>query len=207
MNTSRRFRSNRNGGRLNPPNKRRTGRRSGRDAQSWSLFQLKPAFPGQQVGVFRVFADPIKATTTVTTGLIATTIPITTALISSFSTRFAMWDEYRITRLRVMFRNFSSANPGLVRAWIEPRSTATPTLAISEASEGLAFNASDIVNPHLLDYKVMDPVLADFTAIGTTQNIGNINWFTNNANYGSSTVATDYFLVHIEAVIQFRGLA
>lgn len=159
------------------------------------------------MGCFRIFADPIKATTTVTTGLIATTTAITTALVSNFSTRFAMWDEYRITRVRVLFRNFSSANPGLVRAWIEPRSTATPTLAIAEASEGLAFNASDITKGHLLDYKLMDPVLSDFTQVGTTQNIGNINWFTNNANYGSSTVATDYFLVHIEFVVQFRGLA
>jgi hypothetical protein len=192
-----------------PFRKRRLGKRRGvaRDSQSWSIFQLKPAFNGQQVGCFRVMADPIKATTTVTTGLIATTTPITSALISSFSTRFAMWDEYRVTRARIHFRPFAATNPGLIRAWIEPRSTATPTLAIAEASEGLAFSAADVTNTHLLDYKLMDPVFVDFTQTNATQNVGNINWFTNNANYGSSTVATDYFLVHIELVIQFRGLA
>ena len=188
------------------PRRIRTKRRA-RDAQNWSIFQLKPAFPGQQVGVFKIPCDPIKATTTVTTGQIATTTNITTGLISNFGTRFAMWDEYRITRVMVFFRCFSSSNPGVIRAWIEPRASTTPTLAIAEASEGLAFNASDVTRDHILDYKIMDPVYVDFTQVGTTQGVGWINWFTNNANYGSSAAATDYFMAHIVCTIQFRGLA
>ncbi len=184
-----------------------TGKGGGRDAQSWSIFQLKPAFPGQQVGCFRVLADPIKATTTVTTGAIATSTQLSYSLISSFTTRFAMWDEYRITRARIRFRPFSTTNPGVIRAWVEPRSSSTPTLAIAEASEGLVFSASDVVTDHLLDYKVMDPVYADFSGLNVTQPFGWLNYFTNNAQYGSSIVATDYFVASIEFVIQFRGLA
>jgi hypothetical protein len=181
--------------------------KQGKDSQSWSIFQLKPAFPGQQVGVFRVQCDPIKFTTTITTGLIASSTNLLTTLISSFSTRFAMWDEYRVTRVRSIFRPFSSSNPGIVRAWIEPRSNATPTLAIAEASDGLIFGASDVVHDHLLDYKIMDPVYVDYTQVSVTQSVGYLNVYTNNANYGSSAAATDYFAVSIEFVIQFRGLA
>jgi len=80
-------------------------------------------------------------------------------------------------------------------------------LAIAEASEGLAFNAADITRPHLLDYKIQDPVYVDFTALNATQSIGYLNVYTNNAQYGASTVATDYLVIHSEFVIQFRGLA
>jgi hypothetical protein len=118
-----------------------------------------------------------------------------------------MWDEYRITRARISFRLFSSANPGVIRAWIEPRSSAAPTLAIAEASEGLVFSASDTVTDHLLDYKIMDPVYVDYTALSATQSVGYLNVYTNNANYGSSAAATDYMVASIEFVIQFRGLA
>ncbi len=169
--------------------------------------RLLPAFRGQPVAQFWVPADPIKLTTTVTTGVIANTTAINYSLISSFTTRFAGWDEYRVIQVRIEWKCFSSTNPGMVRGWVEDRSNATPTLAIAEASEGLCFSAGDVVTPHVLTYRIMDPVYIDYTQLNATQTIGYINTYTNNANYGATGVATDYVGVHAKLLFQFRGLA
>ncbi len=53
----------------------------------------------------------------------------------------------------------------------------------------------------------MDPVYVDYTQMNSSQTIGYINTFTNNANYGSSTVATEYLVIIPNMLFQFRGLA
>jgi hypothetical protein len=90
---------------------------------------------------------------------------------------------------------------------VEDRSSSAPTLATAEAAKGLFFPAADITKMHLLDYKIFDPVYTDFTALNATQSVGYLNVYTNNANYGSSTVATDYFSITPVFTIQFRGFA
>ncbi len=185
---------------------RRSRRPANRGASEWSIFQLKPLFPGQQVGQFWVLADPIKLTTTVTTGVIANTTTLQASIITNFATRFQMWDENRLVRAVLEWRCFSSSNPGVVRGWVEPWDTATPTLAMAEASEGITFSASDITRPHVLDFKIFDPSRLDFTS-GTSSVIGYVKTYTNNANYGASTVATDYLVLHIRLLFQFRGLS
>jgi hypothetical protein len=169
--------------------------------------QLKPAFPGQPVVALKVRADPIKFTTTVTTGQIAVSTNLVYTLINNFTTRFATWDEYRVTKVLFRFNCFSSTNPGLIRAWIEDRSSSAPTNAIAEAEKGISFAAGDITRTHTLVYRIMDPVYVDYTALNATQSVGYLNVFTNNANWGSSTVATDYFTCVPEFTIQFRGFA
>lgn len=169
--------------------------------------QLRPAFPSQQVACLTIPGDPIKYTTTVTTGVIASSTAISYSLISTFTTRFAGWDEYRVTRVIFDCRTCSTSNPGLIHVWIEDRSNSTPTLAIAEAAEGLFFNMSASDTPHQLDYKINDPVYVDYTQLNATQTIGYLNVYTNNANYGANAVATDVLVIIPHFVIQFRGLA
>jgi hypothetical protein len=155
----------------------------------------------------KVPGDPIKYTTTVTTGVIAVSTNIVYTLISSFTTRFAAWDEYRVVRVQFKVRMFSSTNPGVVRVWVEDRLSSAPTLATAEAAKGLFINASCVNKEHLLDYKIYDPVYTDFTALNATQSVGYLNVYTNNANYGASTVATDYLMITPMFTFQFRGFA
>ncbi len=104
-------------------------------------------------------------------------------------------------------RFFSSTNPGIARIWIEGRSSSTPTLATSEADRGIVANCSDVAKEFRLDYKIMDPVYVDYTPVGTQQAVGYLNVYTNNANYGASIVATDYFVIIPQITFQFRGFA
>lgn len=154
-----------------------------------------------------MLGDPIKFTTTVTTGVIASSTQILYTLISSFTTRFATWDEYRVIRVRFHVRFFSSTLPGILRVWVEDRSNATPTLAIAQADKGLSPNMSDVARRHMLDYRIMDPVYVDYTQLNATQGIGYLNVYTNNAQYGSTVVATDVCVITPEFTIQFRGFA
>lgn len=155
----------------------------------------------------KVNGDPLKYTTTVTTGVIASSTNILYSLISSFTTRFATWDEYRVVRVLFRIRFFSSTNPGIVRFWVEDRSSSAPTLAIAEAARGVVANASDVTREFRLDYKIMDPVYVDYTQLNATQSVGYFNVYTNNANYGASAAATDYCVVTPVFTIQFRGYA
>ncbi len=169
---------------------------------------MRPAYTGQPCFATKIMSDPIKLTTTVTTGQIANTTTITNALITNFATRFAgMWDEYRIIKCRAIVVCFSSTNPGQMNHWFDEPSTAGAAPAIADARKNrcLRFNASDTGKPHQMTLTPHDPTLQQWndTAVGLT--IGVYKMYTDNANYGSSIVATDYCTVQFDLTIQFRG--
>lgn len=143
-------------------------------------------------------------TTTVTTGVIASVSPIRSADIPTFSTRFAGYKEWRIVKTVVKFKNFSSANAGLLVLWFDNQ-TYTPTLATSVDTRGLRFNMSDITKNHVLTYVPHDVDEQAWTAMGTDFTSGYIMFYTNNADYGAPVAITQIGLAEIVHTVQFRG--
>lgn len=166
---------------------------------------LRSAYQGQPTLQTKILTDAVKYTTTVTTGLIAQSYPVSEASITNFATRFATWSEFRLIRCKALIRMFSSVNPGVVKFWFEEKSSSTPTLGNANAARSLTRNCSAVDDVHSLTWTASDPLDLEWTAISGTKTPVYFKFYTNNANMGSSVVATDYFMVQLDLTYQFRG--
>jgi len=148
-----------------------------------------------------------KNATTVTTGLIAIAYNVNIGNVIGFATRFgSTFVEYRIVRARINIQMFSSTNPGVLRVWWDEKSNATPTEVEAEerATGSLSCSATDKVLTS--KWVCADPLDLQYQAIATTFTPVTFKFYTDNANFGSSIVATDYLEISGEFQFQFRGL-
>jgi hypothetical protein len=194
----------------NRASKKGTFPKSSRNQQQSMRFKeltLIRSYPRQVVMECWLPGIPTKFTTTVTTGLIAGTIAVNSNQVQSFATRFgSTFVEYRVVRARFRVRLFSSTNPGVLQFWIDDQSTATPTLAEAQERATLIESASATDNYPMLKWVNSDIGDLQYLAIGTPRTSATFKVYSNNANFGSSIVATDYLEVEPEFQFQFRGL-
>jgi hypothetical protein len=169
---------------------------------------LRPAFPGQPVGTFKILSNPVKLTTTVTTGVIASVVTLSSANVASFGTRFAGWEEGRIIKAMFKIDCFSATNPGRILMYQDSDDVTPPTLALAQSHKAKSFPASDVFEPHVLVFNnhALDK-LQYATVAGGLPTVGYIKVYTDNAALGSSIVATDYIGYTIEYTVQFRGFS
>jgi hypothetical protein len=149
-----------------------------------------------------------KLTTTVTTGVISSTTALNAAIIANFASRFGLFDEYLIESALLRFDCCSSSNPGIFNVWCEPESGATSAPAATDAKNNktLTFSCGDNSKTHVLRFNPHNPNTQIWTPITTvTQTCGNLKVYTNNADFGSTTVATDYVVVTGVMNLAFRG--
>jgi hypothetical protein len=150
---------------------------------------------------------PVKETTTVTTGLINSVYQIVSSNIVSFAVRFgATFVEYRIVQALAKLRLFSSTNPGVIQSWFDEQTTTTPALVEAQERYILSTSAASVDTRPQLMWTCADPLDLQYHAIGTAYTPVSFKFYTNNANFGSSVVATDYFEVEVSMRVQFRGL-
>jgi hypothetical protein len=164
-------------------------------------------YPGQAVWQVILPAEPLKFTTTVTTGVIASIYEVSASNITNFGGRFgSTFVEYRIIRAKFHIRVFSSTNPGVIQFWIDEKSMSTPTLAEARERATLIVPASAVDDRPLIKWVCGDTLDLQYVAIGATTNPSTLKFYTDNANFGSSIVASDYFIVEPLFEFQFRGL-
>jgi len=151
---------------------------------------------------------PMKFTTTVTTGQIAGRLQVEAANVTAFATRVgSLFVEYRIIRAIFKIRLFSSTNPGVLQFWVDEQSSAVPTLAEANERAVLICSAAAVDKALSLKWVAADPLDLQYTPIAITNIVpSTFKVFTNNANFGSSIVATDYLEVEPVFQFQFRGL-
>lgn len=186
-------------------NRQGTGRRTGGNRTDNALI-LRREFQGQPTCTHKLFNSGGPYSTTVTTGVIATLVSLTSAnLLPNLATRFVGYDQFRIVKVKATIRMFSSSNPGLVIAYFDD-TNAAPTGNASAFASSRRMNASDVVKPIVLTYIPRDPAQQFWSTVsGGSATIGYFKTYTDAANYGSSTVATPYYLVEYESTVQFRG--
>ncbi len=167
---------------------------------------LLPAYPGQVVDKLVITCTPSLLSTTVTTGVIAGTFLVRSSVIANFATRFgATFEEYRIVRARFVLRTFSSTNPGLFTHWIDEKDvTNPPTLAEAQQKSDRRFSCAS-PSPHVLTWTASDPLDLQYLDMATTTSVACYKIYTDNANFGSSAVATPYAEITASYWIQFRG--
>lgn len=150
---------------------------------------------------------PVKATTIVTTGVIATVYSINTSQIQAFSTRFgSTFDEFRIVQANLRLSLFSSTNAGLILVFIDENSSAAPTVAEARERSQRTISASAVDRNLTLNWIAADPADLLYTPIANSFTPASFKMYTDNANFGSSIVATDYFEITCQFRVQFRGL-
>lgn len=166
--------------------------------------RMRPSYPGQPTLEIWVPGTPEVLSTTVTTGVIAEVTTLSNALLPSFSTRFAAWVDHRITKYRVKVTNFSSTNPGLLNHWFDEESSNPPSSSNAISAKAKRFGAS-VVGTKTIEFTVRDPTQLNYSPLATSTTVGYYKMYTNNADFGSSIVASQYCLKEVEALCQFRG--
>ncbi len=92
--------------------------------------------------------------------------------------------------------------------WVEPLSSTAPTSAAAQQNSVVAFPAGGNDKVYKLVYRPIDFQYLDWIPTTTTNSpVGYFNIYTNNADFASSTTATDYVVVKAEFTVQFRGYA
>jgi hypothetical protein len=195
--------NNRNSARRGSKNRRYPSTKKGRIL----IAPLLKSYPLQNVMQITLPGTAQLVTTTVTTGVIAAVFPIIAASIPNFATRFgATWMEYRIVRVKFVFKTFSMTNPGLLTHWLDEKQAGVPTSAEALQVSRSQFSASS-PSPHTLVWTSQDPLDLQYIDIGTIVTImGTYKVYTDNANFGSSIVATAYGQICPYYIVQFRGL-
>lgn len=150
---------------------------------------------------------PILLTSTVTTGVISTILPIRASQIFNFAARFGTtFEEYRIVRAQIKIQNFSSTNSGVFTHWIDEKDFVTaPTAAEAQQKSDRRFSCAS-PSPHSLEWRARDPLDLQYIDIGTSSTIlAAYKIYTDSPNFGSSPVVTPYAEITGKFWIQFRG--
>lgn len=169
--------------------------------------QLIKSYPKQVTFQCWLPGTPTKFTTLVTTGLINGIINVSPQNVTNFVTRFAStFVEYRIVRAKFRIRLFSSTNPGVLQFWMDEKSSNSPTLAEANERATLILNASAVDRAISMKWTCADPSDLMYVSTSSSFNPAAFKVYTNNANFGSSIVATDYLEVEPLFQFQFRGL-
>jgi len=166
------------------------------------------SYAGLQRTRLTIPGTPVLLSTTVTTGLIASTQAVQKTSISSFATRFATtYDEYRFVGCNYKCRAVGP-NPGVGVVWFDEKSNSTATLTDSQEKTGrrFPFNSASDKGDFVMRWSATDLVDLQWSAIATTQTPVYFKIYTDNTNYGASIVATPYILIEPEYIVEFRGL-
>ncbi len=168
---------------------------------------LIPSYPRQVCVDMWIPGTPSVVSTTVTTGVIAFAQTVSNNNVVSFTTRFgSTFLEYRLIQAEFEVRMFSSTNPGLLQAWIDEQSNSTPTLAEAQERAVRSWSAASTDRTNKLGWTATEVDDLGYTAIGSSNIVATFKLYTNNANFGSSIVATAYAEVVPRFRFQFRGL-
>jgi hypothetical protein len=170
----------------------------------------KPAYPGQARVVLRLPANPSgPQVTTVTTGVMALTLPLQAGDITGFATRFgSTFDEYRILGVDVEALNMS-ASTGATAMWFDEKSQSAPT-----QNESTERNATTHLNTNagfksrkVLRWRARDLLDLEFTPIGTA-NVVPVTFkaYTDLALWGAPIAVTPLWVFRLTFVVEFRGL-
>jgi len=162
------------------------------------------------VSVFRMNLEVFigKVTTTVTSGVIATTYAVQAGMVNNFAARFGVFDEYLIEKFLLRINTCSSNLSGLMNFWFEPQvgSTGTPAAADAKNNKTLTFAAGENGHTKTLPYNPRNAATQVWTIITTTNaSIGNLKCYTNNADFGSAIAVTDYAVLTGIMTVAFRG--
>lgn len=170
---------------------------------------LRPAYKGQYCTTMKLPASPQVLSTTVTTGVIASTQTIDpTSVLNGWNARFAAtFKEYRVVKAVLKMKTFSSVLPGQINSWVDETSVTAPTATQAVEYQGITtYPAGNNERTHTVKWVPHSTTELAYLPMGTASNNAAFKVYTDNALFGSSIVATQYMTAQQFITIQFRGI-
>lgn len=151
---------------------------------------------------------------TVSSGTLASSVPIDQTNLNLFSTRFGnTFIEYRILGFRGRLRiSGTSINPaGVVKCWLDEKSSATPTAAQSQDRPCVDLlisgsNTGGLDTTVEIKWVAKDLLDLDWTAVGTTATPVWLKLFANTTYTGTGMTTGATVILDGVMRVQFRGL-
>ena len=143
---------------------------SSKSKQIVPRFDDARSYAGQAVWRMRLPAIPSLLSTTVTTGVIASSYSVSTTNIAGFSSRFgSTFDEYRIVSAKVLIRPVS-ASTGISVCFFDEKSGSNPTQSESTERVGQRICNSNAAAKAVtqMSWTARDLLDLNFTPIGTS---------------------------------------
>jgi len=168
------------------------------------------SYSGSKVYTFRIPANPVKLTTTVTTGVIAYEGQVSPpTVIGGFTTRFGtLFDEYRVIKATIELHPIG-LNVGETALFLSEIGLGTPTNLEAEQRPGILLNNNNqlfTLQNNTLSWRATDLLDLQFQNITVGYNGVHYYVYTDNANYGAPTAVTDLWIVRPFLTIEFRGI-
>lgn len=185
--------------------------RSSKKAKKPTIISLtsRPTSSNYPIKTFRLPAAPILLTSVVTTGIInSATIINPVSLITGWSSRFqSTFDEWRLLSCSIEIIPLGIYT-GVTAFFYSEESLGTPTLnEATERSAKFIKNNEQEGKNRVMTWRTDDYTDATFRATSTGFGAITFNVYTDNANLGSPTSATQLFIIRPLLTVQFRGLA
>jgi hypothetical protein len=167
-----------------------------------------PAFAGQQCFKVRLPGTSGLLPTTVTSGVCQYALPLSTAQITGFATRFgSTFDEYRILSVTMKVRAVSIAT-GISCTWFDEKSNASPT--VNECYERTHLtvpnNNADPKSQFPMSWRAKDLLDLQYSPIATVSTPAYWKIYSDAANFGAPVAVTPLWYVESDFLIEFRGL-
>lgn len=168
------------------------------------------SYAGQQRAILTIPGTANLYSTTVTTGVIASRLPIGINNITDFAARFGTtFEEYRI--LSASYKIVCiSASTGLTKMWLEEKDVlSTPTLNESREKTHQNFPNSNnnAKSQRTMRWRARDLLDLEYQPIATTFNPVSLSIYTDTATLGAPATVTALWVIEPMVTIEFRGLA
>lgn len=168
-----------------------------------------PSFRGQPILRIRIPCAPIKFSTTITTGVIASNIGINITLNTNFSSTYAnLFDEYRI--LGCSFKLIPlGVNSGITSFFFQEKITSSPTNTEATSKPLCALlsnNSASSKDMKIVSWRARDLLDLQYNSVASTVTPAGFCIYTDAASFGSPVSVTPLWLVYPTLDVEFRGL-
>jgi len=171
------------------------------------LTQLIPAYPRQPVFAVSLQSIPIKLTTTVTSGIITSVTGLDSDIIQMETALFTVFEEYRIVGADISLTMFSSINSGIIKMWVDEKTSTTPTATAALQAVGKVVNCSSVDRLHTLKWRPSDPTDLEYTDGSGNPNPAYLKFYTDNLSFGSPIAVTALGVAVVTLHFQLRGMS
>jgi len=167
-----------------------------------------PSFAGQQSVILTLPAAATSGYTTVTTGVLQTSIALDSSHLNGFATRFgSTFDEYRILGVNVKIRPISPAT-GVTRYFFNEKNGTVPSTVDAYERVGLTLSNSNAnsSSTRTMSWRARDLLDLQYTPIGTNFTPVWLKIYTDLDTFGAPAVATPISYLEVDFLVEFRGL-
>lgn len=172
-----------------------------------NALMLRPEYKGQPAISIKMRAFPYMLTTSVTSGIVSANVSLSKGNLNNFATNFAGFAEFRIVKVKASIKNYSSQSTGIGCVWFSEDDSSAVTVANALQAQCKQWNFSNVVNSTDMSYVPHDPAQQTWTLVSSGNPvIGYFKVWADNANFGTTIVATPLGIVTFEYTVQFRGL-